>query len=327
MKIEIAENLIYGYLKHIEGCRIVQTNWKTSSSWTVTEYDDQRARILFEKIKNSDSFKDIFKNSSFNQLIKQAEVDVVGLNTVEKSVFGIDVAFHSLGLLYVDSNETALRVMKKIFRTIFIMQSYFSDYDKFNSYFVTPKVNPATKRLIDPLIKEAKEIIQDDSINIDFISNDEFYTKYVDPLTIEFLDDNDTVELFSRAIKLLQLDPRIKTTKMANTISKNKTEIITEKRMVDGMKIGQFVKFNMRKLFDEHLISDKDIQNFQNKEYSKRKFNLNFELLRKKGLDTFENGINRYYSKEFFCGDYYLTSQWYEYHWEHFLTWLREIKK
>lgn len=327
MKIEIAENLIYGYLKHIEGCRIVQTNWKTSSSWTVTEYDDQRARILFEKIKNADSFKDIFKNSSFNQLIKQAEVDVVGLNTVEKSVFGIDVAFHSLGLLYVDSNETALRVMKKIFRTIFIMQSYFSDYDKFNSYFVTPKVNPATKKLIDPLIKEAKEIIQDDSINIDFISNDEFYTKYVDPLTIEFLDDNDTVELFSRAIKLLQLDPRIKTTKMANTILKSKAEIKTDKRMVDGMKIGQFVKFNMRKLFDEHLISDEDIQKFQNKEYSKRKFNLNFELLRKKGLDTFENGINRYYSKEFFCGDYYLTSQWYEYHWEHFLTWLREIKK
>ena len=43
MKIEIGENLAYTYLKQIEGCRIAQTNWKTSSQWKITEYDKEQA--------------------------------------------------------------------------------------------------------------------------------------------------------------------------------------------------------------------------------------------------------------------------------------------
>jgi hypothetical protein len=38
MKIEIGESLVYSYLKHIEGCRVVQTNWKTSGLWAITKY-------------------------------------------------------------------------------------------------------------------------------------------------------------------------------------------------------------------------------------------------------------------------------------------------
>ena len=83
MKIEIAESLIYSYLKNCEGCRIVQTNWRTSGRWIVTEYETERARQLFDKISSSEYFSGIFKNSSFEQLIKQAEIDVLGINTAE----------------------------------------------------------------------------------------------------------------------------------------------------------------------------------------------------------------------------------------------------
>ena len=69
MKIEIAESLIYSYLKHVEGCRIVQTNWTTSGNWTVTEYERARARELFNKVSSSEYFNGIFKNNSFDQLI------------------------------------------------------------------------------------------------------------------------------------------------------------------------------------------------------------------------------------------------------------------
>lgn len=47
MKIEIAENLASSYLKHIEGCRIVQTNWTTSNTWKTTEYDEKLAKEKF----------------------------------------------------------------------------------------------------------------------------------------------------------------------------------------------------------------------------------------------------------------------------------------
>ena len=65
MKIEIAENLVSSYLKHTEGCRIVETNWKTSNTWKTTEYDEKIASDLFDKINNSEFFGGIFKQSSF----------------------------------------------------------------------------------------------------------------------------------------------------------------------------------------------------------------------------------------------------------------------
>ena len=74
MKIEIGENLIASYLRHVEDCRIVQTNWKTSSQWKVTEYEDKKSRELFDKIKSSPLFSEIFKNNGYDQLIKQAEI-------------------------------------------------------------------------------------------------------------------------------------------------------------------------------------------------------------------------------------------------------------
>lgn len=333
MKIEIAENLIYSYLKHVEGCRIVQTNWKTSNQWKITEYEEKQSRELFEKINNSALFQGIFKNNSFDQLIKQAEIDVIGLNTTEKSIFGIDVAFHAAGLNYGSTEETALRILKKIFRTVFIMQTYFSDFDKFNSFFVTPKVNPSTEKPIRNLIEEANKIIGDDMISIDFIANESFYSSIVDSTIKNIDDDNDTSELFLRSIKLLQLDKRVQSDNTKKNYTKKesvytKTPSQTNKREVDGMKIGQFVQYNMRKVYEQNLASKDEIQKLQDKFYSKKVFDQNYEILRSTDKEiTGNDGRNRYYAKEKFFGDYYLNSQWVERHWEPFLSWLRKINK
>jgi hypothetical protein len=333
MKIEIAENLIYSYLKHVEGCRIVQTNWKTSNQWKITEYEEKQSRELFEKINNSALFQGIFKNNSFDQLIKQAEIDVIGLNTTEKSIFGIDVAFHAAGLNYGSTEETALRILKKIFRTVFIMQTYFSDFDKFNSFFVTPKVNPSTEKPIRNLIEEANKIIGDDMISIDFIANESFYSSIVDSTIKNIDDDNDTSELFLRSIKLLQLDKRVQSDNTKKDYTKKesvytKTPSQTNKREVDGMKIGQFVQYNMRKVYEQNLASKDEIQKLQDKFYSKKVFDQNYEILRSTDKEiTGNDGRNRYYAKEKFFGDYYLNSQWVERHWEPFLSWLRKINK
>ena len=325
MKIEIAESLIYSYLKHSEGCRIVQTNWKTSGKWIVTKYETERARELFQKISTSEYFNGIFKNSSFDQLIKQAEIDVLGINTAEETVYGIDVAFHSAGLNYGSKTETAFRIIKKIFRTIFIMQSYFNENEKFNSYFITPKVNPATKVIIEDLMIKAKEVINDENITIDFISNEQFYSDIVDSLLENIDEEHDTTELFSRAIKLMKLDNRkIEST---GTVTKPVVPRITsKKREVNGMKIGQFVQHSFRKAFEQNLLSVSEINELQKPEYSKRNFNSNSKILKNKNRPIKdEKGRTRSYAKEIFCSNYHLTSQWVEPQWEFLLDWLNKI--
>lgn len=113
MKIEIAESLSSSYLKHIQGCRIVQTNWKTSGNWQITKYDKSRAIDLFHTFKKSEHFSNIFGQNSFDQLLKQAEIDVLGINPTEGIVYGIDVAFHSVGLNYGSKTKTAETIIKK----------------------------------------------------------------------------------------------------------------------------------------------------------------------------------------------------------------------
>lgn len=321
MKIEIGENLIASYLKHVEDCRIVQTNWKTSSKWKITEYEEEKSRKLFDKIKSSPLFSEIFKNNTYNQLIKQAEIDVIGLNTTEKSVFGIDIAFHYAGLNYADTENV---VLKKIFRTIFVLQTYFNDFNKFSAIFITPKANPATEKPIRELIEEANKLINDEMISVNFISNESFFSSIVDPLLNNINEDNDTSELFIRSIKLLQLDKRVN----IKTESKkpNKKSTINIKTTVDGMKIGQFVQYNMRKLFEQNLVSQNEIENLQNKEYSKNIFDQNFEVLRSSDKEiTGIDGRSRYYANEKFFKDYFLTSQWVERHWEPFKNWIDKM--
>lgn len=325
MKIEVAESLMYSYLKHSEGCRIVQTNWRTSGKWIVTEHETERARELFHKIYTSEYFSGIFKNSSFDQLIKQAEIDVLGINTAEDTVYGIDIAFHSAGLNYGSNTETGFRIIKKIFRTIFIMQSYFDENEKFNSYFITPKVNPATKVVIEDLMIKAKEVINDENITIDFISNEQFYSGIVDSLLENIDKEHDTTELFSRAIKLMKLDNR--KAESTRIITKSIVpRISSNKRVVNGMKIGQFVQHSFRKAFEQNLLSASEINELQKPEYSKRLFNSNFEVLKNRNRPIEDEfGRKRYYAREVFCGNYHLTSQWIEPQWELLLDWLKKI--
>ncbi|MCU4173925.1 hypothetical protein [Carboxylicivirga sp. N1Y90] len=323
MKIEIAESLVNSYLKHVEKCRLVQTNWATSGGWVITDYDKERAIELFEKIKQHPVFSEIFKGNSFEQLVKQAEIDVLGINVEESTVYGIDVAFHSAGLNYGGQDETCARLMKKIFRTVFIMQCYFSQFDKFHSYFVSPKVNPSVEKQILEYIDIARGVISDDSISIRLIANSDFYSEMVDPISKTVKHENDTTELFARALKLLQLDNRSKSNLITPIIPSGGVKVNSTKPSEDGMKIGQFVQYHMQRLFDEGKISDSEISNLLDGWYSKQTFNQDWSVLRKIEEGTKDDkGYGRYYSRNIYGGKYYLTSQWYDRHWEMFKSWL-----
>lgn len=115
--------------------------------------------------------------------------------------------------------------------------------------------------------------------------------------------------------------------KTITTIQKGESNRITSlKKKVNGMKIGQFVQHSFRKLFELNLLSESEIIRLQQPEYSSRIFNSNFEVLRNKNRTIKDkHGRTRYYSREVFCGNYHLTSQWIEPQWELLLDWLKKI--
>lgn len=92
MKIEMGESLMQSYLKHIKGCLITQTNWKTLRSWKKSNED--KAKAKFEKMLN------------------QAELDVIGI--ANDKIYMVEIAFHEQGLRYGnDDNKVRDRVLKK----------------------------------------------------------------------------------------------------------------------------------------------------------------------------------------------------------------------
>ena len=106
MEIEIGESLCLSYLKHVKKCVIYQTNWKLSSWWLQELGKKSPAEELYDELKKTPSkektaatdfdVKDVL-TSDFSQFLKQAEIDVLGVDK-DGNVYAIDVAFHEGGL-------------------------------------------------------------------------------------------------------------------------------------------------------------------------------------------------------------------------------------
>lgn len=111
MKIEMGESLFYSWLRHVKECQIVQTNWKVSSQWQLSNAD--ALKELMALVDNHYSQKydyAIFKrNASLSQLLQQGECDVLGISIQpdDMKYYAVDVAFHETGLNY-GSRDTTL---------------------------------------------------------------------------------------------------------------------------------------------------------------------------------------------------------------------------
>lgn len=153
-----------------------------------------------------------------------------------------------------------------------------------------------------------------------------FHKGFVDSTTHASKRENDTSELFLSTVKLTDLDSRKENFKEKNITYIPMNKKVSDKKTIQGMKIGQYVQHTFRNAFKQGLISNVEIQNLQNHRYSKEIFNSNFEVLRLKTRTVQDaDGRTRYYSKELFCGNYYLTAQWIEPQWNLYLKWLKKI--
>lgn len=165
MKIEIGESLLLSWLKHSKKCKLVQTNWKPSmSSWELDNKDEieNLMTVSSEYFRNKYGFELYKKNSSFMQLLQQAEIDLIGMSISKgniQEIYAIDVAFHELGLNYGNKNETASRVIKKIIRTAMCLYGYFGS-NKGEIIFATPKVNNSVLEILNLYLKDTKSIFE-----------------------------------------------------------------------------------------------------------------------------------------------------------------------
>ena len=214
MEIEIGESLALSYLKHVKKCVIYQTNWKLSSWWLQELGKKSPAEELYDKLKKSPSkektaatdfdVKDVL-TSDFSQFLKQAEIDVLGVDK-DGNVYAIDVAFHERGLGYGKKIDARDRVMKKFVRSYMIMLGCFPD-KKCTVIFASPKVDAAKQDLIMPALEElqADARFKDKRITFEYIANDKFKAEILDQTIEASRNDADTNELFLRSYKLLNL--------------------------------------------------------------------------------------------------------------------------
>ena len=56
MKIEMGESLFYSWLRHVKECQIVQTNWKVSSQWQLSNADALKEELKVDYFINDNDF-------------------------------------------------------------------------------------------------------------------------------------------------------------------------------------------------------------------------------------------------------------------------------
>jgi len=327
MKIEIGESLLLSWLKHIKECQMVQLNWKPSNKWELKHKED------LEKLMDESShfFKskygyDLYKgNSSINQVLTQAEIDVMGIsfNESEEHIYAIDVAFHEYGLNYGTRDETATRVIKKCIRAAMCIYGYF-DTNAGTIVFTSPKINPAVITDINKCIGDIENVLHAIGLNyeIRIIANQDFSDKILEPVLNVLGDVADTSELFMRSLQMYNLfaekKPRSSNgSNMKSTPKKISTNLeAIEYKGLDGleeMKIGVIVRTVLRKMLENGVVSKEEIEKMQTKEYSKETFDIQYPLLQKVSLTDTESP-NRYYASpvRIYDENYYLCSEWFE---------------
>ena len=86
MKLEMGESLLYSWLKHVKNCQIVQTNWKASQNWTLSNENKlKQIKVAISKYFECHHKQKIYNlirkdkpnsiNTNVSQILKQAEID------------------------------------------------------------------------------------------------------------------------------------------------------------------------------------------------------------------------------------------------------------
>lgn len=163
MKIDMMESLGYSFLRHVQRCWIVQTNWKWPSA--AFEYVTDELEREFERMndgkKMNESDTSIFgQTKNLEQLLKHAELDALGVTRCGQ-IHALEAAFHEEGLRYGKTiADTVAKVKKKMLRTYLVLKGL-GYSDSRHIWFLSPKVQGGRAAKLDRLFEELKRTYRD----------------------------------------------------------------------------------------------------------------------------------------------------------------------
>lgn len=314
MKIEMGESLLYSWLRHIKSCQIVQTNWKTSYTWTL--YNEIELTTMFDELNahftSVTGVKLFKKTASLGQLLKQGECDVLGI-TVQAGVPGycaVDVAFHENGLNYGSKQETILKVVVKCIRTAFCLHAYFNTQEG-DIIFASPFVSNGIKTEVEKHLNDLNSYFASKGLafRTRLICNDEFNHQILDPVLVACKGAADTSELFARAYKLIDMFATKKHRSGKATVSPIAVTA-TSSGAYTHMKPGIIANSVVRNILQTVNIPKKELADLQDPAYCAKAFGLRYALL----VDNRTINRDRYYATPITIAgkDYYICNDWYE---------------
>ena len=231
----------------------------------------------------------IYKNNSLNQLLTQAEVDVLGISMSEEGnhIYAIDVAFHEAGLNYGSKEETITRIIKKCVRTAMCIHGYLNT-NTAEIIFASPKINPSVINELIPRLDELNSLLSTLGLNFPsrVIANEDFNGKILEPILLSSGGISDTSGLFLRSYQMFNMfsnRPAV-TSQVRKTNRTRGQDINIESTLSDEslkeLKIGKLVQTTMKDLFENKGIPEVEIERMMDVDYSKQIFNSNIPVLK-----------------------------------------------
>ena len=316
MKIEIGESLIYSWLRHVKGCQIVQTNWKTSKQWQLLHEEElskimQRTSRYFEKEKGYDVYK---KTASLSQLLQQTECDAIGIDVQDgNKVYAVEVAFHEGGLNYGGRETTVKKVIAKCLRAAMAVYGYL-DIRMVEVVFTTPKVAPKLHEELKVCIDEVQQICAGLGYKFTFrvIAGEDFRNNILAPVIRVSEVISDTSELFVRSLQMLDLYNGEKK-RLAPPADGDYSEF----------KVGKIAQTFLRTILEESDLDEAEIAELKDKTYCSRTFGLTYPLLVE--YDSEYERV-RYYADpvKIHGTEYMMCSQWFESDRPYLVKWIAE---
>lgn len=322
MKIEMGESLFYSWLRHVKECQIVQTNWKVSSQWQISDTCAlEKLMTLVDKHYSQKYGYSIFKqNVSLSQLLKQGECDVLGISIQpdDTKYYAVDVAFHEAGLNYGNRDTTVMKVLEKCARTAFCLYGYLSTKEA-EIIFASPKINPTVLSDLTPCVKEMNELFENNGYDYNFriIANEDYNDLVLKPILLVSDGVADTSELFLRSYQMYKMfsvekPVRKRTNTTSSTYKTDDKECdYTDADAYQELKIGQLAQKVLARMLCDGCATEEEIAAMQTPEYSKQHFDLQYPLLR---LATETDTPLHYYAKpiEINGTRYRMCCEWFE---------------
>ena len=201
MKIDMMESLSYSFLRHVQGCWVVQTNWK----WPGRGVRERQGQVEEEFKKMRGQFGlDVFKETKdVEGLLKHAELDALGV-TRDGDVHALEAAFHEGGLQYGKTIDDTFRIVrKKMLRTCLVLKDLGFCEARQHVWFLSPRVRGQRAEKLEELFKELERTYP--GVHWHLCINRSVETEVLQPTLNETEGMSDLSELFLRARTLLKV--------------------------------------------------------------------------------------------------------------------------